>query len=239
VPVHVAAAHCESVSAVIIGNLGVEKFALRCVPRARHATRGINDNRAAIRDEVLPEQWSQRGEDARWITPRIADEWRVEHLLAHQFREPIRYTFAAVPRTKISRKVDGPRSGFPGTRNPLFGSAMRKRAENQSGIAQTRALGSNELNRAMPDPHGGPALIIRCRERELELGMFENECAELATSIAACSKHSYGYSIHLECIIIRQIGVNGWQAERLSGRWLTCYPKRRVFFHRQKETRAA
>src|SRR5690348_6583269 len=53
-------------------------------------------------------------------------------------------------------------------------------------------------------------LLIRARERELELWVIQNERAKLAASVAARAQDADGDSIHQECIIMREADVNAF-----------------------------
>src|SRR5690349_13660021 len=89
---------------------------------------------------------------------------------------------------------------------------MRQGAENQRSIGERRVFRGQEGHGMSAETRRHAALIISGGERQLELRMVENECTELTASISACAKHSDGYSIHPECIIMRAHRVNGGAA---------------------------
>lgn len=211
----------ESVCAEVAIDLTEQQLTLWRVTSSRHAARRVDDDRGIVRDEVALDERRKSRQDGRWITPWIADEGRMEYLLTRELGEPVGNPFAAVAGAQVRREVDHPRPLLSSGSHPGFRRAVWQGAENEGRIADRRVLGGGERHLMSAETGRRPPLIIGGSEREFELWMMENEGTELAARIAARAEHSYRYSIHPECIIMRTRGVNS--APTSSYRALTAY----------------
>ena|SRR5438067_815288 len=144
-------------------------------------------------------------------------------MFTHQLRKPVRNALASTARAEVCGEIDGARACFAPPRHPLLRRSVWQGAEDERRVAEGRAFSRDELDGVPSDARRSAALIVGRRERELELGMVENECAELATGIATRAKHPNRYSIHPECIIMRTANVNGGSDRTLSCRTRRCY----------------
>ena len=85
---------------------------------------------------------------------------------------------------------------------------MGQCAEHEVDVAQWRILGRDKRDVAARDAYGRATLVVRRGEGEGQARVPEDECAELATSVAAGPEDADWNIIHTECIIIHNPEVN-------------------------------
>ena len=73
---------------------------------------------------------------------------------------------------------------------------MRQRAEHELSAAQINLVPPDKRDIASGYAGGRTALLIRGREGQRKHRMTKDECAELASSIAAGAEHADWYLIH-------------------------------------------
>ena len=85
---------------------------------------------------------------------------------------------------------------------------MGQRAEGEIDVAEWGVLGRDEGDVAAGNAYGRTALGVRRGEGERQVRVPQDECAELATSVAAGPEDADWNIIHTECIIMHSLEVN-------------------------------
>ena len=96
-------------------------------------------------------------------------------MLTHELSETVGNPVAPVARPQIRREIDGAGACFTNAGDPLSRRAMRQRTKNEHGVGERRLLGCDEVDCVPSEARLRTALVMRRGERELELGMVEDE----------------------------------------------------------------
>ena len=183
----------HAVRAEVLRHLGEQQFQLGRCARATHAAGRRDVHRRARCDQTRLRQRGERHQNARGVAPRIGHHACAMQRGAKELRQSVRrierntgrrVIGAAVSRTQIAREVDHTRPRGNHLRHPLRRRAMRQGREHQIGARQIDLVRTHHRNgvylTASLHAQRGAALRIRRGEREAEVGMTEDEGAELA-----------------------------------------------------------
>src|SRR6185436_9302460 len=162
-----------------------EQLALRRIARTGDSAGGVDHDGRVRGDEVLLDERSERDENRRRIATRIRHELCAGDDGAGQLGKTIGDTLTAVPWTEVGGEIDGADALLARARHPVLRRAVWKRAEDEFSIRQRCVVRGDERDVATAEPSGGATLVIRRGEREREAWMAIDECAKLATGIAA------------------------------------------------------